>query len=144
LEKELCHGTAEWDILRESFLLTFSFEDGFECIYEVIQEIKAAIFWMPKESVEWVQLYWSTQLCHALECYNVTAEEEEEEYLWNINIPEIKGQRNVEGPKAVNPDILEPLKTRKVNIGSDTQPKFTKIGDYWDEDTTNKVAELLR
>jgi len=34
LEKELHHGIAKWDILRESFLLTFSFEDGFERIDE--------------------------------------------------------------------------------------------------------------
>lgn len=37
LEIELCHGTNEWDILRESFLLTSIFEDGFECIDEALQ-----------------------------------------------------------------------------------------------------------
>jgi len=44
----------------------------------------------------------------------------------------------------VNPEILEPLNTRQVNIGLDVQPKFAKIGDYWDEDIVNKVTELLR
>jgi len=29
LETELCHVTAEWDILKEGLLLAFSFEDGF-------------------------------------------------------------------------------------------------------------------
>jgi len=28
VEIELCHGTGEWDILREGFLMTFSFEDS--------------------------------------------------------------------------------------------------------------------
>jgi len=56
LEMELHHGTTEWDILRERFLLTFSFEDGFECIDEVPQGIKDAIFRTLEESVEWVQL----------------------------------------------------------------------------------------
>jgi len=55
LEMELHHGTVEWDSLRESFLLTFSFEDGFECIDETLQEIKAAIFRTSEEPVEWVQ-----------------------------------------------------------------------------------------
>ena len=89
LEMELRHGTTEWDILRESFLLTLSFENGFACIDEALQEIKAAIFRMPKELVEWVQVDWYTQLCNALECYNVTSEAEEED-LRNINILELQ------------------------------------------------------
>jgi len=75
-EMDLCHGTDKWDILREIFLLTFSFEDGFACIDEALEKIKASIFKTPEELVEWVQLDWNTQLCHALECYNVIAEEE--------------------------------------------------------------------
>jgi len=78
-----------------------------------------------------------------MECYNVTVEEEEED-LWNINIPKSKGQCKVEGPQIENPDVIELLKTRHVNIRSDAEPKFTKIGDYWDEDTVDKVAELMR
>jgi len=55
LETELCHGTTEWDILREGFLLTFSFEDGFESVDEALQEVKAVIFKILKEPLEWVQ-----------------------------------------------------------------------------------------
>lgn len=36
LEMELCHGTIEWDILREGFLMTLNFEEGFKIIYEAI------------------------------------------------------------------------------------------------------------
>jgi len=57
---KLLHGTTKWDILRETFSLNFIFEDGFECIDEVIQEIKEAIFRMPKEAIEWAQPDWST------------------------------------------------------------------------------------
>lgn len=77
LETELRHGTAKWDILREGFLMTFSFEDGFESIDEALQEVKAMIFRIPQDPLELVQPYWSTQLCHALECYNMTAEVED-------------------------------------------------------------------
>jgi len=28
IETELCHGIGEWDILREGFVMTFSFENG--------------------------------------------------------------------------------------------------------------------
>lgn len=57
LEMELRHDTAEWDILREGFLLTFSFEDNFVSINEALQEIKVVIFKMSQEHMEWVQPY---------------------------------------------------------------------------------------
>ncbi len=56
------------------------------------------------------------QLCHALEYYNVTAEDGEEDPR-NIHILEFKGQCEVEGPNAEIPDISKPLKTKKVNVG---------------------------
>lgn len=36
LETELCHGTVEWDILREGCFMTFHFEDGFKSINKVL------------------------------------------------------------------------------------------------------------
>jgi len=126
---KLRHGTVGWDILRESFLLNFSFEDGFESIDEALQEIKASIFRTLKEPVKWTQPDWSTQLHHVLECYNVTIEEEEDDPQ-NITILKTEGHREVEGPKVVNTDVSKPLKTQQVNIGSEEEPKFEKIGDY--------------
>ena len=35
------------------------------------------------------------------------------------------------------------MKIRKVNIGSDENPKFANIGDYWDEETMAKITDLL-
>lgn len=55
LQNKLRHGIAKWDILWESFLLNFSFKDGFKCIDEVIHEIKDDIFRTPENQVEWVQ-----------------------------------------------------------------------------------------
>lgn len=131
-ETELRHGTEDWDILREGFLLTFSFEDGFESIDEALQDIKAVIFRTPREPLEWVQPDWGTQLRHALECYNVMTEEEDEDPR-NINILEVKGHRKVEGPQIDNSDITALLKTKQVNIGTEAELKFANIGDYWDD-----------
>lgn len=97
---------------------------------------------MPQESVEWVQLDWGTQLRHALECYNVTMEDGDEDPK-NIHIPKSEGKHEVKGPKAEIPSISDPLKTKEVNIGSDVQPEFTNISDYWEKDTLNKVVNLL-
>lgn len=44
LETELQHGTAKWDVLKERFMLTFSFEYGFECISDALQQIITTIF----------------------------------------------------------------------------------------------------
>lgn len=118
----------EWDILREGFLLTFSFKDGFARIDEALHEIKEIIFITLPEPMQWAQLDWSTLLCHALECYNVTVEEEDE-YPRNINIPDVEGHRKVEGPQIENPDITTSLKTEQVNIGTEAELKCANIGE---------------
>ena len=50
-------------------------------------------------------------LCHALKFYNVTTEEGEEDPR-NINIHELEGHCEVTRPKAKDPDISKPLKTK--------------------------------
>ena len=60
-EMELRHGTSEWDILREGFLLTFTFEDRWwDTVDDVLQAVKAAIFKMPQEPREVLQPEWAT------------------------------------------------------------------------------------
>ena len=44
LETELYHGTGEWDILHEGFIMMFSFERESDRIDEALQEVKATIF----------------------------------------------------------------------------------------------------
>ena len=39
--------------------------------------------------------------------------------------------------------FLNPLKTKKVNIVSLEDPKFSKIGYYGDEETVGKIMDLL-
>jgi len=47
LEIELCDGIEEWDVLCQGYLMTFGFEDGFECIDEAFQEVKETILKIP-------------------------------------------------------------------------------------------------
>lgn len=77
-----------------------------------------------------------------LKCYNVTTEEEDED-LRNINILEEEGHHKVEGPQIENPNTTTPLKTRQMNISIEAKPKFSNIGDYWDDAIVEKVAQLL-
>jgi len=46
----------EWDILTWGFLMTFSFEDGFECIDEALQEVKAVSFTILMDPLDLIQL----------------------------------------------------------------------------------------
>jgi len=43
----------------------------------------------------------------------------------------------------ISHSYFEPLKTVKVNIGTTEVPKFSSIGDYWDEQTVCKLTNLL-
>lgn len=77
--------------------MTFSFENGFECINEALQEVKAVIFRIPQDPLDLIQPDWTTQMCHALVFYNVTTEEGDKDPR-NINIPRVEGHYKVEGP----------------------------------------------
>jgi hypothetical protein len=49
----------------------------------------------------------------------------------------------VEGPGVELPFIEQPIKIKKVNIGTKKTPKFANVGDYWDAATIDKIIELL-
>jgi len=61
--------------------MTFNFEGRFGSIHEVLQEVKDAIFNIPQDPLDLIQLEWATQLSHMLECYNVTTNEEDDDTL---------------------------------------------------------------
>ena len=50
--------------------------------------------------------------------------------LWNINIPETEGSRDVVAPNVLKDPINHPLKIRKVNIGMEENPKFASVRYY--------------
>ena len=61
----------------------------------------------------------------------------------NINIPELEGHCEVHGPAIEAPEVTHPSKTRQVNIGSEENPKYATIEDYWDEEMVSIVTQLL-
>lgn len=69
--------------------------------------------------------------------------EEEEDNMRNITIPETEGHHEVEGPQIENPNITVALKMRQVNIGTEAEPKFVKIGDHWDDSTWIRSVNLF-
>ena len=74
---------------------------------------------------------WAAQLENALECYKLEEEKEDDEPC-HTNILESEGSQEVQGPNLELPEITDKLKTKKVNIGIEAEPKLASIGDYWD------------
>jgi len=60
METELHHGIEEWDILRQGFITTFSFEDGVDYIDAALQDVKAVIFRIPQDPLDLIQPDWTT------------------------------------------------------------------------------------
>ena len=109
------------------FLLTFAFEYEYPGVDQSLQVIKSKIFEDCTISVP-AQPEWDIQLEEALECYNFTSElGDEDEDPRNTNIPDSEGTRDVWGPQLEIPAITEPIKIKKINIGTDAEPKFASI-----------------
>ena len=90
------------------------------------------------------QLEWDRRLEHELECYNFATEPyDEDNNPRSVNILELEGTRDVDGPRLEIPAITEPIKIKKINTGTETEPKFASIGDYWDDETVGHIANLL-
>jgi hypothetical protein len=57
-----------------------------------------------------------------------------------VNIAETEGKRDIEGPRIELPFIRQPIKIKKVNIGTEQAPKLANVGYYWDYATTDKIT----
>jgi hypothetical protein len=79
-----------------------------------------------------------------LSCYHVHEDTPEEDNPRNIQIKEAEGEMEVEGPHIESKAIVVPIKVKKDNIGTVENPKMASIGDYWDEQTIERIIELLR
>jgi hypothetical protein len=58
----------------------------------------------------------------------------------NIHITKIEGEREVEGPYLELEAFVARIKVKKVNIGTEENPKMEIIGDYWDDKTLEWIT----
>ena len=73
----------------------------------------------------------------------MSGELEDHDELRNINIPETEGSRDIAAPALPTDPMNVPLNIWKVNIGTKENSKFVSVGDYWDEETMEKITDLL-
>ena len=71
-------------------------------------------------------------------------ESRDEDDPHDIQIEEVEGEREVEGPPLELKVIVASIKVKKVNIGTVENPKMDIIGDYWDEKIVESTTESLR
>jgi hypothetical protein len=65
-----------------------------------------------------------------LSCYHVQEEALDEYDPHNIYITKVEGQRGVEDPPLESKVFVVPIRVKKVNIGTNENPKMASTGGY--------------
>ena len=124
--EELRQGTIEWKILTVNFTYTFEFTSEHPIVDATLQVIKDKIF--EEIPVTDKNFHKCSMIIHNwIECYNIMGESDDD-YPLEINITMLEGIRTVEGFSITSGQFLKPLKIKKVNIGSNENPKCANIG----------------
>jgi hypothetical protein len=71
---------------------------------------------------------WTAPLHKLQGCYNINVDEDDDPR--NVNMVENEGHRDIEETRVELPFIGQPIKIKKVNIGTEKAPKLANIGDY--------------
>jgi hypothetical protein len=142
LQEELCLITTDWKGMTQNFVTTFLFESQYPSVDQALQIVRQKVFEEASSlPLEQEEDEWTAPLQKLQGCYNINADEDDDPR--KVNIAEIEGQRDVEGPGVELPFIGQPIKIKKFNIGTEQTPKFANVGDYWDVATIDKITELL-
>lgn len=86
----------------DEFVMTFRFEDDCPHVDPALNIVNKNIFENEVPGI-W-QPHWAAQIQNLMECYNLTAEEDE--YPLKIDIKELEGHCKVNGPEMDMLDIM--------------------------------------
>ena len=120
----------------------FSFQDANLDVHNALQIIHAVVLKVIPIAYP-VDPHAHCSMQSMMTCYNLSGEPEDDDELQNVNIRESEGSHDILAPDIPMDSISQLLKIRKVNIGSEENPKFSNIVDYWDEETMAKITDLL-
>jgi hypothetical protein len=131
-DQELHKGPTTWMTLQQNFRVTFSFEHENPNIDATLKRIRGVIF-IKEPEIELIieEQQWNKHTVkELLSCYHVQEEAPDRDDPRDIQIEEVEGERDVEGPPIESKFIYAPIKVKKFNIGIAEQPKMASIGDY--------------
>jgi hypothetical protein len=95
----------------------FLFESQYPTIDQDLQIVIHKVFEeAPNPLLEQEEYEWTVPLQRLRGCYNINADEDDDPR--NVNISETEGQRDIEGPGIELPFVGQPIKIKKVNIGT--------------------------
>lgn len=142
---ELRRGTEDWGDMMKEFICTFNFEAETPTVDNALQVVMRRIWSDPvaENEVEEEEAMKQDLACYKLAIEGNDAESDDEE-LRHLEIIEAEGEIGVQGLELQSPDVTQPVKVMKVNIGSEEKPRFANVRDYWDEETVSKITGLLR
>jgi hypothetical protein len=124
-------GTKTWVTLQQNFTVTFSFEHENPSIDTALKWIRNVIFIeeLEVEAITEVQQRNKKIVKDLLSCYHVQEEALDEDDPHDIQIGEVEGERDVEGPPLESEVISVPININKVSIGTIEKTKMVNIGD---------------
>ena len=99
------------------FAHTFSFVDANIDVHNALKIIQGVVLKVVPFTYP-VDPYTHYHMQSMMECYNVSGGPEDNDELQNINIPELEGSRDVIALDISTDPMNQPLKIRKVNIGT--------------------------
>jgi hypothetical protein len=119
IDQEMRRGTTKWTGLQQNFVVTFSFEHENPNIDSTLKMIWGMIFIDEPEveiMIEYQQQNRQT-VKELLSCYHVEEEAPDEDDPCNIQITEIEGEREVEGPSLESEVFLHQSKLINSTLG---------------------------
>ena len=128
--------------MTQNFVTTFLFEIQYPTVDQVLQIVIQKVFeGAPSFPLEQEEDEWTVPLQKLQGCYNINVDEDDDPR--KVNITKTEGQRDIEGLGIELPFIGQPIKIKKVNIGTEKELKLANVGDYWDDATIDKIRKLL-
>jgi hypothetical protein len=141
LQVELCLITTGWYGMTQNFIDTFLFEIQYPTVNQDLQTMRQKVFEEAPNLPFTQEGDESTAPLQQLhDCYNINIGEDDDSR--DVNIAETEGHRDIEGPGIELPFIGQPIKIKKVNIGTEKTLKLANVGDYCDGATIRKITEL--
>jgi hypothetical protein len=129
LQEKLCLITTDWESMTHNFVTTFLFERQYPTVDQVLHIVRQKLFEeAPSLPLEQEEDEWTVPLQKLQGYYNINFYEDDDPK--KMNITEIEGQRDIEGPEVELPFIGQPLKINKVNIGTEQTSKLANVEDY--------------
>jgi len=120
VQLELCRETVSWEEMTSSFVHTFNAYESDLMMDTTLHLYREKIFEGIEES-EGSLPDWTQFTEQSMECYKLEESKSEDMEPREVHIPEIEGEREVVGLE-ISCSFSEPLKTVKVNIGTEEVP----------------------